>query len=180
MDYTQCLHCGKTEENWNPGRKFCNQRCKAAYLRKHGVQHKDHAHLCRICGKSFPIGDGQNNKWLCSDECRRASVAKKVREFHLRRPERNATYRARTKAKQLPDSNLTRFRRYNKNAPTACESCGEVRVLDVAHKPDHWRNGAWRNSKNCQWPKMVWVLCPTCHALLDRMHYTPAELGLTV
>jgi len=25
---------------------------------------------------------------------------------------------------------------------------------------------------------MVWVLCPTCHALLDRMHYPPEELGL--
>jgi hypothetical protein len=31
---------------------------------------------------------------------------------------------------------------------------------------------------NMQWPEMVWVLCPTCHRLLDRMHYPPTDLGL--
>jgi hypothetical protein len=89
-------------------------------------------------------------------------------------------YRERTKAKRLPDSNLTRFRRANPNAPMACESCGEGRVLDVAHKPTCPRLGAWRSAKNCKWPDQVWVLCPTCHALLDRMHYLPEDLGLTV
>jgi hypothetical protein len=89
-----------------------------------------------------------------------------------------AIYRARTKAKQLPDSNLIRFRRTNLDAPMACESCGETRVLDLAHKPEHRRNGEWRSVKNCSWPERVWVLCPTCHALLDRMNYSPEELGL--
>lgn len=180
MDYTQCLHCGHTEPDWNPCRKFCSTRCKSAYGKANGWQAKDGTHVCRICGESFPIGPRQHNKWLCSDECRRASVAKQTREFHLRRPERNSVYRARTKAKQLPESNLVRFRRTNPNAPMACESCGERRVLDVAHKPGHERNGQWRNSQNCVWPEKVWVLCPTCHALIDRMHYPPEELGLKV
>ena len=51
-------------------------------------------------------------------------------------------------------------------------------ALDVAHKPGHERVGAWRSAANCVWPTMVWVLCPTCHALLDRMHYPPEDLGL--
>jgi hypothetical protein len=95
-------------------------------------------------------------------------------------PEKEPIYRKKTKAKQLPDSNLLRFRRHNPDAPKACESCGENRVLDIAHKPGHERNGAWRNSENCKWPEKVWVLCPTCHALLDRMNYAPEELGLTL
>jgi hypothetical protein len=61
----------------------------------------------------------------------------------------------------------------------ACESCGEGRVLDVAHKPHARRYGAWRSAQNCKWPDMVWILCPTCHALLDRMNYPPEELRLT-
>jgi hypothetical protein len=24
----------------------------------------------------------------------------------------------------------------------------------------------------------IWILCPTCHALLDRKHYTPEQLNL--
>ena len=42
------------------------------------------------------------------------------------------------------------------------------------------RNGQWRNINNTQWPEQVWVLCPTCHALVDRMRYSPEELGLTI
>jgi hypothetical protein len=30
-----------------------------------------------------------------------------------------------------------------------------------------------------RWPEKVWVLCPTCHRLLDRMNYSPSELGLS-
>ena len=161
-------------------RKYCSQKCKGRYRKKNPSPPKENGHICRICGKWFPIGKGQHNKWLCSDQCRRESVAKSTREFHLRNPHKENLYRQRTKAKRLPDSNLIRFRRTNPNAPKKCESCGENRVLDVAHKPGKERNGAWRNSQNCKWPDMVWVLCPTCHALIDRMHYSPEELGLKI
>jgi hypothetical protein len=120
----------------------------------------------------------QHAKYLCSDKCRRASNAQSVRNFHLRKPHKELEYRGRSKAKRLPESNGARFYRTNPTAPRACESCGERRVLDIAHKPNHKRFGAWRSTQNCRWPEMVWVLCPTCHALLDRMHYDPAELGL--
>lgn len=62
--------------------------------------------------------------------------------------------------------------------PRACEACGETRVLDVAHKPGHERIGRGRRNDLILWPQQVWVLCPTCHALVDRMHYPPKELGL--
>lgn len=174
-----CVECGSEMAGSHDHRKFCSGKCKARYRKKNPVVF-DGSHSCRMCGVSFPVLPGQNNKWLCSDECRKSSVAKCVRTFHERKPDRSSLYRQRTKEKQLPDSNLIRFRRHNPNAPMACESCGESRVLDVAHKPGSERNGQWRNSQNCKWPSMVWVLCPTCHALLDRMRYTPAELGLTL
>lgn len=171
-----CLKCGKEAVVKRERKKFCSQKCGAAY--RLSLKPKITQHKCRMCGKDFPIGPWQNQKWLCSDTCRRASKAKSVREFHLRHPDRESAYRERTKEKIGPDGNLKRFRKINPTAPMACESCGERRVLDVAHKPKHRRNGAWRSAQNCRWPEQVWILCPTCHALLDRMHYSPEELGL--
>jgi hypothetical protein len=173
-----CVNCGIELPGSHAHRKYCSRRCKGQYYKKNPSPSHENGHKCRICGKHFNISSGQYNKWLCSPECRRTSVAKSTREFYLREPEKESLYRARTKAKVLPEGNLTRFRRNNPNAPMECESCGERRVLDVAHKPNHARNGEWRNSQNCKWPEMVWVLCPTCHALIDRMHYPPEELGL--
>lgn len=175
-----CIECGKEMPGSHSHRMYCSRKCKRIYRKKHPNPPRENGHICRICGKWFPIGPGQHNKWLCSDECRKASVAKSVRDFHKRAPQKQNLYRQRVKEKQGPDSNLKRFRKSNPAAPMACESCGETRVLDVAHKPGKERNGAWRNSKNCKWPEHVWVLCPTCHALIDRMHYSPEELGLSI
>ena len=175
----QCKECGKLHLFIRKDGDFCSQKCGAAWRWKNRPN-PVLEHTCRNCGKVFPIRPDQNQKWTCSDECRRARVAKTVRDWHLRNPERESVYRLRSKDKQLPDSNLTRFRRYNPEAPKSCESCGEIRVLDVAHKPGFERNGQWRNAKNCKWPEMVWVLCPTCHALLDRMRYPYTELGLSL
>jgi len=69
------------------------------------------------------------------------------------------------------------LRRAFPDLPVGCESCGESRVLDVAHKPEFARNGAWRNRNTTQ-RHMFWVLCPTCHALLDRGVMTAQALGL--
>ena len=175
----KCVECGIEMPGSHIHRRYCSGRCKARWRKKFGPKEPVHQHACRICGKVFDIGRGQSNKWLCSDDCRRASQAKSVRTFHTRRPQQEAIYRARTKEKKLPDTNLVRFYRTNPAAPKKCESCGENRVLEVAHKPGQERRGAWRSSQNCKWPDLVWVLCPTCHRLLDRMNYAPAELGLS-
>jgi len=77
-----------------------------------------------------------------------------------------------------PDGNQKRFYARFPDAPRSCQGCGETRVLDIAHKPEHRRNGAHRSISNTNL-EHVWILCPTCHALLDRMHYPPIDLGLS-
>lgn len=178
VETKQCLHCKTPYQYHRKTSMFCSQVCGAAYRWKTTPKVTDEPRACCVCGKEFRVLPIQNQKKTCSEECRRARAAKIVREWHTRNPERESVYRQRTKAKQLPDSNLTRFRRHNPSAPMKCESCGEHRVLDLAHKPGHERNGRWRSVQNSKWPESVWVLCPTCHALLDRMRYAPAELGL--
>lgn len=173
-----CVQCGLELPGSHIHRRYCSGRCKARYRKLHGPREKVTEHQCRSCGKVFPIGLGQGNKWLCSIECVRASNAKSVRNFHERRPQQEAIYRARTKEKCEPDSNILRFYRWNPDAPRSCESCGEHRVLEIAHKPSHQRLGRHRSKLNSSWPEMVWVLCPTCHRLLDRMGYSPSDLGL--
>ena len=90
-----------------------------------------------------------------------------------------AIYRARAKGRQPADSNGERFYKWNPSAPRACQSCGESRVTEAAHRPECPRLGERRSRANMKWPEMVWVLCPTCHKLLDRMGYSPEELGLS-
>jgi len=175
-----CVECGLQMPSAHIHKMYCSRRCKGRYRKKHPHGSLAAGHACRMCGKRIKLHKGQGNKWLCSSKCRRASTALSVRTFHERRPRQEAIYRARTKEKRLPNGNLHRFYRTNPNAPHACECCGEKRVLDVAHKPHAARLGEWRSSKNCKWPSMVWVLCPTCHALLDRMHYPPSDLGLVI
>ena len=159
-------------------RKYCSSKCKGRHRKKHDSATPVKTHACRVCGTVFDIGPGQHNKWLCSNECRKASNAKSVREFHKRRPTQEAIYRERSKAKGFKDANSIRFYRWNPDAPRCCESCGESRVTEVAHKPNHNRLGEHRSRANCKWPEKVWVLCPTCHRLLDRIGYEPEQLGL--
>lgn len=180
MGIRNCNHCGKKYEFKRKTSLFCSQNCGAAYRQARAPKDTDRPRKCRECGKQFFATPDANQKRVCSDDCRRARNSRRVREWHKRNPERESLYRERTKEKRLPDGNLIRFRRHNQDAPMECESCGENRVLDLAHKPGHERNGAWRSVRNSKWPEMVWVLCPTCHALLDRMHYPPEELGLSL
>jgi hypothetical protein len=77
----------------------------------------------------------------------------------------------------IKDTVLNRIRRRYPDVPTQCESCGENRILEVAHKPEHKRNGMWRIAATMK-RHMFWVLCPTCHKLLDRGIRTQQELGL--
>lgn len=174
----KCVECGNEMAGSHIHRKFCSAKCRGRFRKKHPCQPASAGHHCRVCKKHFEIGIGQNNKWICSDECRKKKNAESVRKFHKVRPERQAEYRNRQRLKLLPDGNLIRFYKWNPNAPRECESCGENRVLEIAHRPEHERVGQCRKRINSQWPKMVWVLCPTCHTLLDRMNYLPGELGL--
>lgn len=179
MILKNCQNCNR-EYLAHPNKLFCSQKCGAAYRWKLKPRDTDKPRNCLVCGTSFFATPEANHQQICSADCRKKRNAQSVREWHLRNPEREAIYRERTKAKQMPETNLIRFRRNNPDAPSKCESCGDHRVLDIAHKPGFERNGAGRSVRNCKWPEMVWVLCPTCHALHDRMHYSVEELGLTI
>lgn len=172
-----CKACGDELPLSYSSRKWCSSKCKSWWRKRHGGKLAD-GHSCRECGNHIPLEPGQGNRWICSDVCRRSRQARAVREFHVRKPHMERVYRERTRAKQPPDSNLTRFYRWNPGAPKSCQSCGESQVLEVAHRPSHRRLGSHRARANSKWPDAVWVLCPTCHRLLDRMHYPPSELGL--
>ncbi len=176
----QCRNCEMPLPPSRSHRIWCSGKCKARYRKLHGGKTDDllGGHHCRECDNWFAIEPGQGNKWLCSEDCRKTRNARSAREFHLRRPQAEAIYRARSKTRGSPDGRMVRFHRWHPEAPRACESCGDNRVLDVAHKPAHQRFGARQSKENCSWPQKVWVLCPTCHALLDRMNFTPQELGL--
>ena len=176
----KCVECKTPMIAAHLHKKYCSSKCKARYRKKNGGGRLSDGHHCRICSAWFALEPGQANKWLCSDACRRAANAKSVREFNKRRPLMEALYRARTKAKLPPDSANLRFYKLNPSAPRACESCGESRVTEIAHKPGHERLGQRRSSANLRWPEKVWVLCPTCHRLLDRMNYAPADLKLAL
>jgi len=119
----------------------------------------------------------QQNKQHCSDDCAKKSARESRSKFYERNPQKSFEYYARTKQKHGTDANMKRFLARFPNAPRICQSCGESRVLDIAHKPQFRRNGSWRSSKNTTLDK-IWILCPTCHALLDRKGYNPADLGL--
>lgn len=174
-----CVECGAELPGSHIHRKYCSTRCKARWRKKHPHPPRKAGHHCRECGVLFEIGPGQHNKWLCSDPCRKASNARSIRTFHQRRPQMEAIYRARTKQKLPPDSQNRRFYGLNPDAPKCCQSCGEGRVVEIAHRPGHERLGQRRSAANMKWPEMVWVLCPTCHRLLDRMNYPPEDLGLS-
>lgn len=174
-----CLECGTEMLGSANHRKYCSIRCKTKWRKEHGPSAGVKSHVCRQCGEEFPISGSQHNKWLCSEKCRRAQNAFHVRNFHARQPLAEAAYRAKTKEKCAPDSQNKRFYYLNPTAPRACQSCGESRVTEIAHRPEHRRNGERRSSQNMRWPEKVWVLCPTCHRLLDRMNYSPSELGLS-
>jgi len=132
---------------------------------------------CRVCHTIFIRKDGENNKWHCSEECAIESARSSRRKFHKLNPHKYVEYNKRWHKKVGTDGNMLRFRLRYPNAPKKCQSCGEDRVLDIAHRHGHERRGAWRSVKNTTIDK-VWILCPTCHALYDRKGYTEKQLGL--
>ncbi len=171
-----CVICGAVFTAQTAWHRYCSRTCKSRrYRESKKPPTKRH---CRQCGEGFVLGAGQGNKQHCSEEC----STKSARESRSKFWERNGTkkrkeYYARSREKLGADGSLKRFYARYPDSPKACQACGESRVLDIAHKPGHERNGAWRSAKNTT-PEKVWILCPTCHALLDRKGYCPSELGL--
>ena len=173
---TPCAICG-TPILKRSNNKYCSDQCRRT---GYAVQFPpaDPHRACRICGTVFiRIGQGQCNKQHCSEACAAISAKAARQRFARKRPEREKQYRDKQRAKRNKDTLLGRLWRKYPLLPRCCEACGESRVLEVAHRPEHARNGAWiavRLSK----PDMIWILCPLCHALLDRLHYSAEQLGI--
>ena len=174
-----CKLCGKDFKSVRPDRKWCGNYCaqRAGRIRRH--EHKgstEQGALCGRCGTHFPIVPPSTNQRYCSMACS-IEAARELRRIWAQREykKRRPLYEAKRTGK---DSVLNRMRRRYPDLPTACESCGEARILEIAHKPNHKRNGAWRIVSNMQ-RHMIWILCPTCHKLLDRGICTQEQLGLS-
>ena len=177
-----CKRCGGVFQAGRPWALFCSDSCARSHKRKDAYVSKFGSGIhCKICGTWFcPMQKYGGNVQHCSDTCSRVSARNSRSQFWRRHGKPRALiYRERSRQRIGPTGNLVRLRKRYPDLPKQCEACGEHRVLDVAHKPGHERNGAWRSKANCT-PDKIWILCPTCHALLDRMHYDPSELGLTL
>ena len=173
-----CTCCGVKFPAKRPDKRYCSFKCQSrtGRLRRHEQTDITRGGRdCRICGKHFPIIPPDSNRRYCSDECAAVAAKEQRRAFHRKNPEIQKVYNSR---RTFRDSGVVaRVRRKHPELPSACQSCGETRVLELAHRPQHRRNGVWRKMENCK-PHMIWVLCPTCHKLLDRGISTQVELGL--
>lgn len=174
-----CVYCGNSFELVTPWQKYCSSECHRKNAWKIQKQSRpERIRYCRTCGTRFPVETRADaNRQHCSQNCAAQTARESRRQFYLRHPERNAQYRAATKRKTIAQGNYFRLLKRFPDIPKHCQFCGESRVLDVAHKPQHARNGAYRSAANCT-PEKVWILCPTCHALIDRCGYDPALMGL--
>lgn len=176
-----CHNCGSKFDPGTSARRYCKTQCRtqASYkrsLRKRGRIFRD----CRSCGSSFELLPtmGRNTRY-CSDDCAFNGQRQNVRKFHGRNPGVRKDYNRNRSAKYGTDTVLNRALRKYPELPRCCEAsgCDESRVINIAHRPEHKRNGEWQSVGNSH-PSMIWILCPTHHALLDKGICTISELGL--
>ena len=180
MNERHCVLCGTSFLATRAWQKYCSKQCQTKNNNDLTPRTLKAGRFCKQCGTNFfpDFADGKNRQH-CSNECSVKSARDSRSKFWEKHgKEKEIIYRQRTKEKIGKDSNLKRFRKRYPEIEIKCQSCGEQRVVDIAHKPEHKRNGEWRSAKNTT-PEKVWILCPTCHALLDRMNYSPSELGLS-
>lgn len=172
-----CKDCGGQFTAQRPDKLYCSSTCQGRAGRRRRGEQTDATALgrdCSICGTHFDIVPPSTNRRYCSAACAREASRRLLRAYMRRNPGKQKLYNQR---RPYRDTVLNRLRRRFPDTPNACESCGENRVLEVAHRPEFKRNGAWRIVENTQ-RHMFWVLCPTCHKLLDRGICSQDELGL--
>lgn len=173
-----CHQCGQPSSADRKWAKYCGDDCRnRARLGRRRIVVC--ARPCGQCGTMFtPAGPKNRNiKIFCSDACREDNRREYAKRWGKNNPARRDSYYRKSAAKFGVDRPLKRLWRTFPEMPRCCESCGDDRVLDIAHKPHARRNGARRSRKNTN-PATAWILCPTCHALLDRKGWSPTELGI--
>lgn len=170
-----CLYCGTKFKATNAWHKYCHSNCKDKQFRRRRGLVTEVGRYCKQCGIKFipPTPSAQH----CTNECSVKSARQSRSKFFKNNPGVTKKYHANAVEKHGKDGNLKRLMKRYPDLSKSCESCGESRVLDIAHKPEFKRNGEWRKVSNTT-PEKIWILCPTCHALIDRKGYNPHELGL--
>ncbi len=88
MEKIICAYCGLEVDAIRPKRKkFCSCRCSQRFAK--GLPDKRD---CRICGKSFPINKGDQNRRYCSEKCSKKAYQKSTLRFHESHPEIHNKY----------------------------------------------------------------------------------------
>lgn len=182
----RCEHCDAGFTSWNRCAKYCSGRCRSNSASKRRLRTCKGDWLtipraCKACGTEFLCTreTGPNKKY-CSPKCSVSARRGDYRAFLATNPDSMRDYnRARTR-KHGKDTLSNRLRKRYPDMPEVCEAggCNESRVVEIAHRPEFKRNGAWRTMDLYE-RHMFWVLCPTCHRVLDREIETPEQLGLT-
>lgn len=174
-----CIYCNTIFVPTKSNQTHCSSQCAQKHRWSRTNRKIGKKRYCRQCGKEFIVGNKNgNNKQHCSDECSVKSARESVHRFFKKNPNAHKKYYKNHKKKYGADSYFKRLYRQYPNAPKWCQACGEDRVLHRAHKPEFALRGAWKNKNNTSLDK-IWLLCPTCHYLLDYMGYTKEQLRIT-
>ena len=142
---------------------------------------------CRGCPEKFVVNTAdrrERGRWYCTAECRYDAQRRLRRESRRRRdlglPPKNRT-RPRTRtAEEVRAQGRSRQGRFFLRHPEVaqvCQACGEDRIVELAHKEPRGRGKEGLKFRDT--PDQLWVLCPTCHRLLDSGRMTAPELGLS-
>ena len=172
-----CSYCKGPFTARRPDKLYCSVACQWRCGRIRRGERKgttDAGFDCLICGTHFAIVPPATNRRYCSERCAQEAGKRQRREFHRRKPNIQSVYNSRRTGGRSVVERL--YRKYP-DLPTACQACGESRVIEIAHRPEFRRMNACRKMENSQ-RHMIWILCPTCHKLLDRGICTPLQLGL--
>lgn len=179
----ECGRCGTEVQAQRATRKWCDD---CAY-RPWKDATPERAVTCRWCTTEFTVPRGDTalrGRRYCSPE-HALLAARKSRVDSARRRANGEKRRAGGRPRVLTDQEraqrkregiTARFFRTFPERPRVCEACGESRVVELAHKVA--RAGAWRTFANTG-SDDVWVLCPTCHRVLDGGIQTAQELGIS-
>jgi len=179
-----CRNCETDYEAHNKSSKYCTPACRTEYHIRHRQKGPKGAWMREpitcACGAVFyrTVKHGPNQKY-CSPDCSFKARGLDFQRFKERNQNAQQDYNTTRTKKQGSDTLFNRVMRKYPELPRACQArgCGESRVLELAHRPEFKRNGAWRTIDKYA-PHMIWILCPTCHRVLDLGVETPEVLGL--
>lgn len=178
-----CKHCNITFNATAKSAAYCCHQCRTLAATQRRIRSSAGDWLrtpisCGQCGTVFfrTLETGPNKKYCCK-ECSVKAQGRDFQRFKEANVDAMKSYNRERVKKHGRDTLMKRLWKRYGNLPLACECCGEARVLDIAHKPEHRRNGAHRTLDQYQ-RHMFWILCPTCHRVLDEGIESPEQMGL--